>query len=69
MFGLEKYFRVLVDWEHCLAPVIVRQTPWTTHQIMYVMGAVEIVAALAPARLAVVFEPAPFSALRTGGEG
>ena len=37
---------MLVNWDRYLAPFIVRQTPWTAHQIMYVVGAIEIVAGL-----------------------
>jgi hypothetical protein len=44
LFGLDKYFHVLVNWDRYLAPVIVRQTPWTAHEIMYAVGAIEIVA-------------------------
>jgi len=46
LFGLDKYFHVLVNWDRYLAPVIVRQLPWTAHEIMYVVGAIEIVAGL-----------------------
>src|SRR6476660_8072529 len=46
LFGLDKYFHVLVDWDRYLAPLFVRQTPWDAHQIMYVVGAIEIVAGL-----------------------
>ena len=46
LFGLDKYAHVLVNWDRYLAPLIVRQTPWTAHQIMYVVGAIEIVAGL-----------------------
>lgn len=46
LFGLDKYSHVLVNWDRYLAPAIVRQTPWTAHQIMYVVGAIEIVAGL-----------------------
>jgi hypothetical protein len=46
LFGLDKYAHVLVNWDHYLAPAIVRQTPWTAHQIMYAVGAIEIVAGL-----------------------
>jgi hypothetical protein len=46
LFGLDKYFHVLVNWDRYLAPVIVRQTPWTAHEIMYAVGAIEIVAGL-----------------------
>ena len=44
LFGLDKYFHVLVNWDRYLAPVIVRQTPWTAHEMMYAVGAIEIVA-------------------------
>ena len=46
LFGLDKYSHVLVNWDRYLAPAIVRQTPWTAHQIMYAVGAIEIVAGL-----------------------
>ncbi|HZJ26288.1 MAG TPA: hypothetical protein VFF40_04625 [Acidimicrobiia bacterium] len=46
LFGLDKFFHVLVDWDRYLAPFIVRQTPWDAHEIMYVVGAIEIVAGL-----------------------
>ncbi len=46
VFGLDKFAHVLVNWDRYLAPVIVRQTPWTAHQLMYVVGAVEILAGL-----------------------
>jgi hypothetical protein len=46
LFGLDKFFHVLVDWDRYLAPVIVRNTPWTAHQIMWVVGVVEIVAGI-----------------------
>jgi hypothetical protein len=46
LFGLDKYFHVLVNWDRYLAPVIVRQLPWTAHEIMYAVGAIEIVAGL-----------------------
>ncbi len=45
-FGLDKYFHVLVNWDRYLAPDIVNHLPWTAHQVMYVVGAVEIVAGL-----------------------
>jgi len=43
-FGLDKFFHVLVNWDLYLAPVIARQLPWTAHQTMYVVGAIEILA-------------------------
>src|SRR5205085_8955542 len=46
LFGLDKFLHVLVNWDRYLAPFIVRQTPWTAHQLMYGVGVVEIVAGL-----------------------
>jgi hypothetical protein len=46
LFGLDKYFHVLVNWDRYFAPFIVRQTPWSAHQLMYAVGAIEIVAGL-----------------------
>lgn len=46
LFGLDKFFHVLVNWDRYMAPVIVRQTPWSAHQLMYAVGAIEIVAGL-----------------------
>src|SRR5437879_8707805 len=46
LFGLDKFFHVLVNWDRYLAPVIVRQTPWTAHELMYAVGIIEIVAGL-----------------------
>src|SRR4051794_13939559 len=45
-FGLDKFFHVLVNWDKYLAPVIARNSPWTTHQTMYIVGVIEIVAGL-----------------------
>ncbi|MEO6627240.1 MAG: hypothetical protein ABIP03_01590 [Aquihabitans sp.] len=45
-FGLDKFFHVLVNWDLYLAPVIVRQLPWTAHQVMYAVGAMEVIAGL-----------------------
>jgi hypothetical protein len=45
-FGLDKFSHVLVNWDRYLAPVIVRQLPWSAHQTMYAVGAIEIVAGL-----------------------
>ena len=45
-FGLDKFFDVLVDWERYLAPELVDLTPGSGHQVMLVVGAVEIVAGL-----------------------
>src|SRR4051794_9969850 len=44
LFGLDKFAHILVNWDRYLAPVIVRQTPWSAHQIMYAVGIIEILA-------------------------
>ena len=46
LFGLDKFFHVLVNWDRYLAPVIVRQTDWTAHELMYAVGVIEIVAGI-----------------------
>jgi hypothetical protein len=46
LFGFDKYFHVLVNWDRYFAPFVVRQTPWNAHQLMYAVGAIEIVAGL-----------------------
>ena len=46
LFGLDKFFHVLVDWDRYLAPDIARHLPGSTHEIMYAVGAIEIVAGL-----------------------
>ena len=40
---------MLTNWEHYLAPWIVRLIPMTSHQAMLVVGVIEIVAGLAVA--------------------
>ena len=46
VFGLDKFFHVLVNWDHYLAPEFADVLPWTTHQLMYAVGVIEIVAGL-----------------------
>jgi hypothetical protein len=46
LFGLDKFFHVLVNWDIYLAPRIVDHLPWTAHQAMYAVGVIEIVAGL-----------------------
>jgi hypothetical protein len=46
LFGIDKFFHVLVNWDTYLAPRIVDHLPWTAHQAMYAVGVVEIVAGL-----------------------
>ena len=47
LFGLDKFFNVLVSWEIYLAPWVNRLIPGTAHQLMDVVGVVEILAGLA----------------------
>jgi uncharacterized membrane protein len=49
VFGLDKFANVLTNWEHYLAPWIVRLIPLSAHQAMLVVGVVEIAAGLAVA--------------------
>ena len=46
VFGLDKFFNVLVNWEIYLAPWVNRLIPGTAHQFMDVVGVVEILAGL-----------------------
>jgi uncharacterized membrane protein YphA (DoxX/SURF4 family) len=45
-FGLDKFFNVMVDWPIYLAPWINDIAPGTGQELMYFVGAVEIVAGL-----------------------
>jgi hypothetical protein len=44
LFGLDKYFHVLVNWDRYVAPDVVAHLPWTAHELMYGVGAIEILA-------------------------
>jgi hypothetical protein len=46
VFGLDKFFDVLTDWKHYLAPTINDLVPGTAHQAMLMVGVVEIAAGL-----------------------
>jgi hypothetical protein len=46
LFGLDKFFDWLVDWERYLAPEINDLIPGDAHQAMLAIGVVEIVAGL-----------------------
>jgi hypothetical protein len=46
LFGLDKFFHVLIDWDRYLAPDLVDLSPWSAHETMYVVGAIEILAGL-----------------------
>jgi uncharacterized membrane protein YphA (DoxX/SURF4 family) len=49
LFGLDKFFEVLVDWPTYLAPWVNDIAPGSAQDIMYVVGGVEILAGLAVA--------------------
>ena len=44
LFGLDKFFNVMVNWEQYLAPWIIRLMPGTAHQFMDLVGVIEIAA-------------------------
>ena len=44
VFGLDKFFNVLVDWEQYLAPWINRIVPGSASDAMYLVGVIEIAA-------------------------
>lgn len=49
LFGIDKFFNVLADWDKYLAPWINRILPGTTSDVMYLVGVVEIAAGVAVA--------------------
>jgi hypothetical protein len=46
LFGIDKFFDVLVDWKIYLAPQINDLIPGTAHQAMLAVGVVEVIAGL-----------------------
>jgi hypothetical protein len=46
LFGLDKFFNILVDWDKYLAPVVNDIVPGNAHQAMLAVGVIEIVAGL-----------------------
>jgi hypothetical protein len=46
LFGLDKFFNVMVDWPSYLAPWLNRLVPGTAQEFMQVVGVVEIAAGL-----------------------
>jgi len=44
--GLDKFFHVLTNWDNYLAPAIARISPIGAHNLMLVVGVVEILAGL-----------------------
>lgn len=49
LFGLDKFFNVMVDWEGYLAPWINDIVPGSASTAMYLVGIVEIIAGIAVA--------------------
>lgn len=46
VFGLDKFFGILVNWDQYLAPVIAQMSPIGGHGLMLVIGVVEVIAGL-----------------------
>jgi uncharacterized membrane protein YphA (DoxX/SURF4 family) len=46
LFGLDKFFNLMVDWPHYLAPWIDRLLPGNAQDVMYAVGGIEILAGL-----------------------
>ena len=46
LFGLDKFFHLMVNWDRYLAPALSNPLPFTPHQLMYAVGAIEIVAGI-----------------------
>jgi hypothetical protein len=44
--GLDKFAHWLVDWERYVAPEVVDALPGTAHELMHVVGVIEVVAGL-----------------------
>jgi hypothetical protein len=44
--GLDKYFHLLVNWDQYVAPWIAKMSPISAHNLMLLVGIVEIVAGL-----------------------
>ena len=44
--GLDKYFHLLVNWDKYLPSVVARLSPIPGHQLMLVVGVIEIIAGL-----------------------
>ena len=46
LFGLDKFFHLMADWDRYLAPALSGPLPFTPHQLMYAVGVIEIIAGL-----------------------
>ena len=46
LFGADKFFHLMVNWDRYLAPMLSDPLPFTPHQLMYAVGVIEIVAGI-----------------------
>jgi len=46
LFGADKFFHLMVNWDKYLAPALSDPLPFTPHQLMYAVGVIEIIAGL-----------------------
>jgi hypothetical protein len=46
LFGLDKFFHLMVNWDKYLAPALSSHAPFTPHQLMLGVGVIEIIAGL-----------------------
>src|SRR5947209_11160669 len=46
LFGLDKFFHVLVNWDQYLAPIVSRWLGGNGHLLMLAVGVIEIIAGL-----------------------
>jgi hypothetical protein len=46
LFGADKFFHLMVDWDGYLAPRIADLSPLSVHSTMYVVGVIEIIAGI-----------------------
>jgi uncharacterized membrane protein YphA (DoxX/SURF4 family) len=44
LFGVDKFFHLMVNWDRYLAPALSDPLPFTPHQLMYAVGVTEIIA-------------------------
>jgi len=46
LFGADKFFHLMVNWDRYLAPMLSDPLPFTPHQLMYAVGVIEIIAGI-----------------------
>ncbi len=44
--GLDKFFHILVNWDHYLTPVVTQVLPLSAHTFMLIVGVIEIIAGI-----------------------